>query len=212
MSNNTDSQCYFVQLQIDGYLDGELAEVQNTDFMGHVQECQACAREFQFAQTMYDGILDLPELDCDEQVMEPIYRLMKAGDSEKAAATEASSIWDSLRSFFNTGPLYLRYSFPVALVAFVAIAVSFNVFTPDQVSQPITQQAAIDPVEEYQPEDVIQALKELNVAIDYLNAVSQRTEVMIGDRFLVTPLQDSLNASFQRASLRDDSSQTNDPI
>jgi hypothetical protein len=71
---------------------------------------------------------------------------------------------------------------------------------------------ASEPVEQYTPEDISQALDELNVAIDYLNRLSQRTEVMIGDRFLVSPIQDSLNASFQKAGIRENNPLNNGPI
>lgn len=50
---------------------------------------------------------------------------------------------------------------------------------------------------DYTAEDITQAIAELNLAISYLNEVSERTETMIGQRFLIAPLQDSLNASFE---------------
>ncbi|MBT5720185.1 MAG: hypothetical protein HOI69_11625, partial [Gammaproteobacteria bacterium] len=71
---------------------------------------------------------------------------------------------------------------------------------------------ASESVEQYSPEDISQALDELNVAIDYLNRLSQRIEVMIGDRFLVSPIQDSINASFQKAGIRENSPLNNGPI
>jgi len=108
-------------------------------------------------------------------------------------------------------PLYFRYGFSAALVAVVAVAmaISLNVVTP--IEEPGTLVVG-ESVEEFSPQDIALALQELNVAIDYLNQVSQRTEVMIGDRFLVTPLQDSINASFQRANIRENVPLNNGPI
>jgi hypothetical protein len=106
-------------------------------------------------------------------------------------------------------PLYFRYGFSAALVAVVAVVVSLSVVKPTE--EP-NQLIVSESVEQYSPEDIALALQELNVAIDYLNQASQRTEVMIGDRFLVTPLQDSINASFFRARIREDAPLINGPI
>lgn len=65
---------------------------------------------------------------------------------------------------------------------------------------------------EYSPEEVAQALQDLNLAIQYLNQVSERTENMIGGRFLMAPLQENLNASFERIRERDANPLNNDPI
>ena len=65
--------------------------------------------------------------------------------------------------------------------------------------------------EEYGPEDIARALLELNTAIDYLNRVSQRTESMIGGRFLVSPLRDRINSSLERAVLDAKDLLENDP-
>ena len=81
----------------------------------------------------------------------------------------------------------------------MAVVISLNVVTPIEESG---QLVVSEPVEEFSPADIALALQELNVAIDYLTQVSQRAEVMIGDRFLITPLQDSINASFSRARIR----------
>ena len=67
MPSTSESQCYFVQLQIDSYLDGDLALTQQQEFMSHMKQCEACAREFRFAQTMLDTVMDFQLLDCDEK-------------------------------------------------------------------------------------------------------------------------------------------------
>ncbi len=85
----------------------------------------------------------------------------------------------------------------------VAVVVSFKLLLPAESGLSNEQMLANEVVEQYNPEDVSQALQDLNLAIDYLNQVSQRTEAMIGGRFLVTPLQDSINASFQKAGIRE---------
>ena len=213
MPNNSESQCYFVQLQIDSFLDGELGIMQREDFVSHVRSCGSCAREFQYAQTVQDTLLDLPLLDCDEQVLEPIHRLANGGST---AASIGPSFWNQLGELISTAPALLRYGVPVALATVVAVAISSSVLSPELANGPgdllVADQATLAPVEQYSPQEVRQALVELNLAIDYLNQISERTEGMISDRFVVTPLQDSLNASFDRARERNGPLIQNDPI
>lgn len=220
MPNNSESKCYFVQLQIDGYIDGDLEESQRTVFMSHVQDCAACAKEFRYAQMVQDTVLELPQIDCDEQVLEPIHRLsgvhaVAALGHEAGLTTQSplSQFKHWLESgWFNRTPLFFRYSFPIALVAILVLAVNSILLTPDQAPVLSAEQIAPELPDQFSPEELSQALQELNLAIDYLNQVSRRTEVMIGDRFLVTPLQDSLNASFERANIRERDPLQSDPI
>lgn len=208
MPSNGESKCYFNQLQIDGYLDGDLSEAQQGVFMSHVQDCSACASEFRYAQTVQDAVMELPQIECEDFVLEPVHSLT-AGGRQVNEEVHRDSLVTQIAGLLNSVPLYFRYSFSAALVAAVAVAISLNVVTP--IEEPETLVAS-ESVEEFSPQDIALALQELNVAIDYLNQVSQRTEVMIGDRFLVTPLQDSINASFSRASSREDVPLNNGPI
>lgn len=214
MPGNSESQCYFVQLQIDGYIDGDLSQAQQEVFMSHVQSCQACAQEFHYAQLVQDTILELPQLDCSEQVLEPIYRLSRAdGKPEGRRHTDSrQSLWSQVKDLFVSAPVFARYGLPMALSVVLAITISLSVLSPVETVPLDNRQAALEPVEVYSPEEVFQALQDLNTAIDYLNQMGKRTEAMIGDRFLVTPLQDSINASFEKAGTRDEDPLQNDPI
>ncbi|MDA1371777.1 MAG: hypothetical protein O2971_13590 [Proteobacteria bacterium] len=210
MATNSDSQCYFIQLQIDSFIDDDLSAPQRETFTSHIHQCKACANEFHYAQTVQDAILDLPLIDCEENVLEPIHRL--ANGPAIAPETTSSSIWSQLGAMLSSTPVFARYALPLAAVAVVAITV-FPVLTEQSLNVPmVAEHSAGEQVEEFSPEDIAKALQDLNLAIDYLNQVSQRTEVMIGDRFLITPLQDSLNASFERASSRRQDRLQDDPI
>lgn len=252
MPNNSESQCYFVQLQIDGFLDGDLSAAQQEVFTLHVQQCQACAREFHYAQTVQDAVWDLPLLDCDEQVLEPIHRLSAASDGPVPATDSArQSLASQIAEFIHSIPVFLRYGIPMAMLAVLAVSISTSGYlsdrsTPDLATQgapPASQQATQDGFEsvvqpgsaqaaqpgieqrsgfeqlvgyeqreQYTAEELAQALKDLNLAIEYLSQVSQRTEEMIGGRFLISPLQDTFNTSFQRANIRQNRPLSNDPI
>lgn len=214
MPTNSESQCYFIQLQIDSFIDGELSSAQQEVFMSHVHSCEECGRELQYAQTVHDAVLDLPAIDCDENVLEPIHRLVNNGH-ESTAPDRASSLWTQLQDWLGGAPVFVRYAMPVAAVAVLAVAIWPAVFSPAQDAPQVATQT-VQPVEvqqvSYSPEDIQQALSDLNLAIDYLNEVSQRTEVMIGDRFLITPFQDSLNASLERVRDRNRDVLLDDPI
>ena len=218
MPSTSESQCYFVQLQIDSYLDGDLALTQQQEFMSHMKQCEACAREFRFAQTMLDTVMDFQLLDCDEQVMEPIYRLANGGhESGQTTQSVAGFSWDNIVRPFNSGPLFLRYSLPVAAIAVLAIVLSISVFTPAEDTPVVAQQASVAPAEElaqlpqYNPAEIRQAVEDLNLAIEYLNQIGRRTDALISDRYLIRPLQDTLNASFERAASRNQKRTLNDP-
>jgi len=208
MSSNGESKCYFIQLQIDGYLDGDLGEAQQGVFMSHVQDCPACASEFRYAQTIQDAVMELPQIECEDFVLEPVYGLTAGGRPGKDEVHRDSLI-TQIAELLNSVPLYFRYGFCAALVAVVAVAVSFSVLTPIEGPETLV---ASESAPQYSREDIAQALQELNVALDYVSQLSQRTEVMIGDRFLVTPLQDSINASFQRVRTREYDPLQNGPI
>lgn len=208
MPSNTESQCYFIQLQIDGYLDGDLNEAQQGAFVSHVQDCAACSSEFRFAQSLHDAVMELPQIECNDTVLEPMHRL--SHEEKHASEPEpAVSFGAQLASLLQATPLYFRFGVSAAAIAAIALTVSLRVTSPVESPE---QLVANEASEQYTSEDIAVALQELNVAIDYLNELSQRTEVMIGDRFLVSPLQDSINASFQRARIREIDPLQNGPI
>ena len=219
MAKTSESQCYFVQLQIDSYLDGDLASAQQQEFMSHLNQCEACTREFRFAQTLLATVMDFQQLDCDEQVMEPIYRLANGGHQTTQGVVGSS--WAAMVRRFNSGPLFLRYSLPVAAVAVLAtvmVLLSISVLTPAGDRPAIAQQAVVAPAQElaqlqqYDPAEIRQEVEDLNLAIEYLNQIGRRTDALISDRFLIRPLQDTLNASFERAPFRNQERTLNDPI
>jgi hypothetical protein len=152
--------------------------------------------------------MELPQIECEDLVLEPIHSLTSGGRQDVHRDSLITLI-TQIAGLLNSVPLYFRYGFSAALVAVVAVVVSFSVVTP--IAEPETLVAS-ESAEQYSREDITLALTELNVAIDYLNQVSRRTEVMIGDRFLVRPLQDSINASFQRARARQSDPLQNGPI
>lgn len=208
MSGNNESQCYFVQLQFDTYLDGELGQAQRDEFQAHVKNCETCAQEFKYAQTLYDFVLDMPQLDCGDHVLEPI-RNPHSGFHN--AGTGKPGFWQSLQDLLTTVPVFVRYAVPVVLLVVLVLPVAERLRSPvSEVPQIADATPAAAPL--YTPEEIQQALLDLNTAIDYLNSVGRRTEVMIGDRFIVSPIQESLDASFEVMRRVNDDPLQDDPI
>lgn len=215
MQISTDSQCYFVQLQIDSFLDGELVVAQLEVFMGHVHSCEACAKELHFARSLHDAVMDLPMLDCSDLTLEPVHRISQLGrQPEPLPVWALGSFLQPVNDWLSAMPLSLRFAAPALAFAVVVMLISGQLLETN-VALP-NQQAVNTTADGYSPEEIQKALLDLNLAIEYLNDVSKRTEVMIGERFVVTPLQESLNASFDRSRLnrRNEGSQglRNDPI
>lgn len=190
MSDSQESQCYFVQLQIDSYLDDELGAPQREAFTAHVQGCAACRAELLYARTIQDGLMDLPLRDCPDSALEPVYRLTQAPETRPERRAEPGT---GLLAWLAGAPRGLRYAFPALLLLLVSAAL-WTTLSGDPEPPAVAQQ----PVADYSPEEVMTALRELNLAIDYLNEVSERTEVMIGERFLIRPLRETLDASFEQ--------------
>lgn len=206
MTDDIDARCHAARQQIDEYLDGDLGAAQREGFMAHVQACPDCAREFQYACRVQDAILDLPRVDCEDRVLEPARMLAAGGDG--AAGTVP---WTRLLAGVFAAPALLRYALPASSAATALLRQDDG---PRVAAGPAAAPAAAPrrAPEEVSAEDVAAALEELNLAIDYLDQVSRRTEAMIGDRFLLAPLQESLNASFERVRTRRRTPADNGPI
>jgi hypothetical protein len=200
MSLAKESQCYFVQLQIDSFLDADLTSQQQDVFMAHIHDCSACAAELQFARQLHDSVLDLPLLECPETVLEPVHRL---GNSQQPA-NRWSALWTALEQL----PMVVRYGLPAAAAVVLTLLLAPQFSEGPAGSAELASQP---PQESYSQEDVVMALRDLNTAINYLNEVSERTETMVGNRFVITPLRESLNASFERIQ-EEDEALNNGPI
>lgn len=206
---NTESQCHRFLLQIDDYLDQQLDQLQIQAVEDHLQTCTACQEELVVAQQLQIQLADLHFHDCPDRLLSP---LMERAKLELAATQperkDRVGLLPWLQDLVGGGPVLVRVAIPVLFLA--ALGTSWTVLQRDgqrveQASnlelaprsvQPLLIPASVE-LQEYSAEEIQQALLDLNLAIQYLNGISQRTEKMIGDRFLITPLQDTFNASFE---------------
>jgi anti-sigma factor RsiW len=195
MSKVKQSHCQRIQLHIDAYLDNELEPARVEELAGHVAHCQDCAGELAYAERLYQAVVSLPILDCSEQALEPIDRLFTAGGSPDSPTGEN---WrETLRRWIGASPLAMRVVVPVLAVLVLLVGLGRTVLLPGPAMEGGSQTPEIAAGQQYSQEEIVKALRDLQLAIDYLGEVSERTEVMIEDRFLLRQLEESINASFR---------------
>jgi anti-sigma factor RsiW len=202
-----ESRCYTAQLQIDTYLDGELRGESEHHFLSHIGACRDCARELRYAQRLHEAVLDLPRAQCSDEFVAGI--LARAEASDASATSDGSSGegrhspgWlQQLLGLLQPRPLIAAAAFASLLIA-VAIGVGVERQGVEQ-SLVAVETQPVPPEPAFDAEEVRAALVELNTAIDYLNRVGRQTEEMIGERFVLAPLQESVQNSLRRASFEE---------
>ena len=239
MSRSSEqTQCYAMQLQIDTFLDGDLVGEQQLAFVGHVAECGGCAHELRYAQHLYESVLDLPKADCSDALVENLVEISsqkrvqqregheghekhrgKTGAlAETSRQPSRVGFFAQLDQFFSDRlPLTIGFAALSTLVIAVVIVMAPRV---DNAPQPLVAEVTPDLSAEnaamipaaFDAAEARMALEELNTAIDYLNRVSRQTEMMIGERFVVLPLQQSVNSSLRRASFSGNEDRQAGPI
>ena len=236
MSRSSEqTQCYAMQLQIDTFLDGELEGERQLAVIGHVAECGGCAHELRYAQHLYESVLDLPKADCSDALVDNLVaissqkRVQQHGGHEehrgKTGALAETSRQPSRVGFFAQLDQFFRDRLPLTIgfAAFSTLVIAVViVMAPrvDNAPQPLVAEVTPDLSAEnaamipaaFDAAEVRMALEELNTAIDYLNRVSRQTETMIGERFVVLPLQQSVNSSLRRASFSGNEDRQAGPI
>jgi hypothetical protein len=236
MSRSSEqTQCYAMQLQIDTFLDGDLVGEQQLAFVGHVAECGGCAHELRYAQHLYESVLDLPKADCSDALVDNLVaissqkRVQQHGGHEehrgKTGALAETSRQPSRVGFFAQLDQFFRDRLPLTIgfAAFSTLVIAVVIVMALRVGnapQPLVAEVTPDLSAEnaamipaaFDAAEVRMALEELNTAIDYLNRVSRQTETMIGERFVVLPLQQSVNSSLRRASFSGNEDRQAGPI
>ncbi|MEX0618403.1 MAG: zf-HC2 domain-containing protein [Pseudohongiellaceae bacterium] len=197
------NECQGFQLQMDSYLDGGLEPVQEREFRNHMDHCSGCAAELRYATMLLHEVASLPVMDCSEQALEPVNRL--AGVSGQGPA----GFMERLRNLLDSVPSALQIGAPIALAGAMGVAIALNagwIGTPDETG---VEPSLLAGGEQYTEDEIVQAMRDLEVAIDYLNAVTVRAETIIENRF-VMELQDSIDASLRTLGTGDPDATTVD--
>ena len=208
MSNNSSSKCQLFQLHIDAYLDDELESARAAELQTHLRSCQSCHAELTYAEQLHRAVVDLPILDCSDQALEPVDRLFAT--KVYASAKNARSPGQLLSDFFVSLPGFVRYGVPVTAAVLLTIGLGNGYLDQQAEVELATQEVVVSGAEPaYSQAEIVQALQDLEIAIDYLGQISQRTNVMIEDRFLVRKLEESISASFRDMGIENSSDDVN---
>ena len=210
MSNHSNSICQLIQLHIDAYLDSDLEPARVTEFRSHVDQCEHCAAEVHYAEQLHAAVIDLPILNCSDAALEPIDRLFLQSAQDTVANNEPAGNW--FEKLYSSIPKVFQYGIPASLVLLVGLGLGSTYLGRDLGSDTGAELAGVDPgltqeSPQYTPAEVMQAIQDLEIALDYLGQMSQRTNVMIEDRFLLRQLQDTVRATF-----REEDIETNDAV
>lgn len=152
--------------------------------------------------------MDLPQVDCDDSVLELVHRL---GSGRQGVNTGQPTFWRGFYEWLTATPLMVRYAVLVVLLVVMALPVTNRLAGPSPAAPIVADSNAVT-APQYTPAEIQQALMDLNTAMQYLHNAGLRTEVMIGDRFIVTPIQESLDASFEVMRRANDDPLQDDPI
>ena len=205
MSNQSKSKCQLFQLHIDAYLDNDLEPARVSELEAHLETCEHCKAEVRYAEHLHAAVIDLPILNCSDSALEPIDRLFEHGTANNHDTSQANGHW--LSSLLTSIPGFVRYGVPATLMLLIGLGLGSEYL---RVENPV-ELAGIDPANVQEPPlysevEIIQALQDMETAMDYLGRMSQRTNVLIEDRFLRQQLEDSFRASF-----RDDEIESPEP-
>lgn len=199
-SNYSDSKhCQLMQIHIDAFLDGELESERLTEFQRHLEQCSACRQELAWARALHQAVMSLPALNCTAATLEPVERMLSAaGRPEPAARVHW---WSDLLDALRVTPVYVRYAIPTLVVIAVLAGMGRGLLLPGGTQQQGSLVANNEPAgpaaNPYTEAEVRQAMADLRVAMQYLESVSERTGIMVRDRFVLQQLDESINASFR---------------
>ena len=196
MSNSNDSICQLFQRHIDAFIDNDLEPAREEELKSHLQQCPSCSVELAYAEQLHRAVVDLPILDCSHQTLEPIDRLFAA--SKHSPSSKARSLVGVIGGYLISLPGAVRYGVPSVAVVLLAAGLGNNLWNQPTGGEQAHQGNEFNSsAPQYSQADLIKALEDLEVAMGYLRQISQRTNAMIEDRFLIRQLEESINASFR---------------
>ena len=196
MSSLDQSLCQLMQMRIDSLLDGELEAVRKAELQAHLQQCTDCEAELAYAQRLHSAVRQLPALDCGPAGQQSLDRLLAVAGT--TAKIDSPPGWlNRLWAGWQTFPLVLRYALPVVAVLVFAAGLGLGRMqgTGQEQEVPLAVRQEAAPSLDYSPEEIRQAMADLELALNYLESVSRRTSALVRDELLAERLGEALNVS-----------------
>ena len=187
-----DSHCQMTLLQIDAYLDKELDSGQEQALLAHASQCASCATELEYAMALHQQVTNLPLMDCPDSALEPIEHLMSS-TRKRTAGFGTRSL--RLPGFF--GSFQPGFNLAMAGATAIALVVGFALgrMGESPVSQTqLAQEETSRRSESYTQEEIIRAIEDMEMAISYLQEVTERTGSLVESQ-LLEQVRISVNAS-----------------
>jgi hypothetical protein len=191
MQSTSYSQCQLVRLQIDAMLDGELEPARKQEFNLHIKGCEACRYELTYAWELHRSVTNLPILNCSDQALEPIDRLIASSKAQMSA--DKLSWWEQLQKSFSTMPGPLRYALPGIVVVLVLLGPGRQLMMPRTSVDELANESVSNAEPQYSQTEIMQAMADLQFALSYLNVIGERTSELVQNRFLLRQLDASIN-------------------
>lgn len=213
MPNIKHAQCELIQLHIDGFLDGDLEPAREQEMNLHLDSCVPCRAELAYARRLHVAVTSLPVLNCPDQVLEPAHRLHATTNS--ASGSSGLSWWQQFVQAFAAAPAVFRYALPAVVTVLLLLGPGRMLLTPQLQPELAIAPNPVEQPPQYTQEQMLQAMADLDLALDYLSRISQRTSDMVQDRFLFEQLEASVSAGLKNVNelnVRSVERRTNGPI
>lgn len=200
-----ETACQNVLLQIDSYLDRELAPAQEQALLAHVAQCPPCQAELRYAQALHERLTALPLMEAPAATLGSIERLMQTASAPTPLPSRR--------------PLLARWSslaLAASLVAAVALGFGLGRLNgpgsaPTDMAQLTDPQPTDSQPQVYSQQEIIKAIEDMQLAISYLQEVTERTGTLVEGQ-LLQQMRRSVNAALPESLQPEEDSTNNGPI
>ncbi len=159
MTHQRHSDCEWVRVRIEAWLDGEMDRAEADRFERHARECRDCDAEVELARSVSATLRSLPALECPGGLVEHA-AAVAAGSRTRPTLRERAARWiePHLEGFLRP-----------AMVAMILVVIAAGVFV---LSGRKGMNGAIDP---YSRVEVEAAAQDAMIAFAYVGKYTRRT-------------------------------------
>lgn len=190
-STNKFEACDDVIEHIEAYIDNDLLEEEASLVDKHIQSCPSCLEELAFAREIQTELRAFQQMECPDRVIEAVYQHVEQHSSPvvPASSTPASSVWGSVRAWWNALRPSPVFTPALALGVTAVIAVGgWLLFRP--ASSP-TMSAA----------EIADAKRQVEWTLAYLGSVNTKVAAVatgeVVQSYIVNPVQRAVGETME---------------